>query len=414
MKAGALYYSLFLCLLLLVIMGVVMLAEGYKRKLFANLETDRRLIHNVESGINYALSVAPNRWQNKHIALFQSEQDSVDIQKKRWGAFSLYRVSAFDNGMTRSKIFLVGTSFKKELNRVVIKNMPGMLNIGGEAQIKEALNVPESRLKIVNFEGRFPNANKQTYYLQADQDEFSLSNDFLKSCHIAFSQQTKEYQLAKHFNDFRNEKSIQRHFKDETLVMYAEDDIHINNQDLKGNIILVSDGSVFLGSHTKLKDVIIYAQSIETEEGFEGCCQLYAREKVYVGQRCRFNYPSVLAVFYNGTVNDPEITIENNAQVYGTLILHSINERQKTFNTPGNIKIEGSVSGVVLSDAYLENKGEINGTVVCAKFITKTNSGMYENYLVDGKVNIRNINLPFILPSIFAKQEKLNVIDWLY
>lgn len=413
MKAGALFYSLFLCLFLLIIMGMILLADAYKRIAFVNLENDKRLIYNVESGINYSISGQNLKIDESNIALFSSDQDSVSIKKKRWGAYKLFKISAFNLGKIREKTFLVGNSINHEFRRTVITDMSGVLNIGGAAEIEGAFNIPESQMKIVNFEGGFPNVHKQPVYLRQIDEDYSIDSDFLNSCRELFEGQRKEYHLFHSVKDFQDVKSVKRSFSEESLFIYAQDDLYID-KNYDGNIILYSEGTVFINSHASLHDVRIYGKSIEIENGFEGDCQLYARERIGVGENCKINYPSVLGVLYDQDEVEPEVVVEKGARLCGTIIMNALGKTSKKISIAGRVLIEGSLTGAVITDSYLENKGSINGTIVCSGFVTNTTSGKYVNHLIDGKINIGNGELPFIFPSVLTKQKELNVIDWFY
>lgn len=414
LKAGALYYALFLSFLIFVVLGVVISAGFYQQKGVSILFLNQRLYDNVESALNYSLQNRTEWFDGIPFDLFGDTRDTVSIVEKRWGGYKLYDVMSYDQNRTYSRVFLIGGTIRRQEEIVLIKrNTKDLLNLCGASVIKGGINFSSSYLIESSIEGVQSNSVAQANLIDYKLPCVSISDLFLKECRTYLNFNINDFQKDSIVTNYRSQYAIERSFKENTLVIFDKEDVDLRGRHFIGNIIIVSSGQVFVDSSTYLKDVIIYARSVVVEDRFRGSIQIYANDFIRVGIDCRFDYPSIAAVLNSSQTNDTKLYIGKGTTFLGTLILKNNELLLNNITDVGAIEINGHVKGLVWSDSFVEHHGRVDGTVICTDFIMNTESGIYKNFIFDAELHALKDKNDFLFPLIFADIEKQKVVDWL-
>lgn len=409
MKAGALYYALFLSFLIFTFIGLVLLSGVYQQKNLSSFIKEKRLKENVESAIAYVLATNENI-DGQKFSLFHEGNDTVSVSMKTWGAYLIYHVSAYWNNKTITKCYLVGAkpSYSKK-NALLKLDKSSVLNLCGKTSLIGGVNIPLTKLKESRFEGvdaKVDNDLKFSDHLGLEINPIFKAeiNNYLKNTNI------KSEAIA--LSEFYSEKTIVNSFANETLVLFQKENIDLSGFVLKGNVVLISESSVFISRNTLLKDVLIYAPEIIVADDFMGTCQLFSDKKIVVGENVQLNYPSVLMVLCDKNRGDPVFKINNGASVFGSAILcdHNFSNRD---DIGCILELKGKLSGIVHSDFYVEQTGNVEGMVCCRDFIYRSKSGVYINYLVNTSVNCNKLSDYYSEPIIYSGQKEYEIIDWL-
>jgi hypothetical protein len=71
-----------------------------------------------------------------------------------------------------------------------------------------------------------------------------------------------------------------------------------------------------------------------------------------------------------------------------------------------NIAKNAIVRGLVYTDQFVDIKGSIVGSITCNKFILRTISSVYDNYVLNAKIDYYDLPKYFINAGIFSKKSK--------
>src|ERR1022692_4786513 len=110
LKAGALLYTIGICLVIGILTSSLILYSYYNRQEFLNYQAVEKISLNSGSGINLLLtnSKVVAIGETKRIDLFGEGTDSIQLQRKTWGLFELGISEAFLKGIRNKKIALLG------------------------------------------------------------------------------------------------------------------------------------------------------------------------------------------------------------------------------------------------------------------------------------------------------------------
>lgn len=166
-----------------------------------------------------------------------------------------------------------------------------------------------------------------------------------------------------------------------------------------------------------VENVIIFAKAISVNEGFTGKCQLFATEAITVGKNCRFDYPSALGVMKFDAVSksQPDLVIGQDVNFSGVVFTYDAKPSpvKTLIDINKNVKISGQVfaQGMV----RLQDGAEILGSVFTDRFIYQTGATLYENYLINVKIDAGKLS-PYYLSSplfSFSANTKNKILQWL-
>lgn len=396
MRAGALYYALFVSLIILIVLNVLIMASYYHKLSLTRLWDDIYLNDNIESATVMALAHGPERFKNKNIDLFGKGIDSVNIDYSEWGAFGLLKIRADKPGISRTRAFLLGKSF--EQNFSIIRRNESVLNLSGEVKLTGQVNFKPELLQERVLEGLFPNVSTYLKFVDADIDVFLPDTAFIERSLLRLSGAVIPNHLS--LSSFQKDPA-RCSFLDSTIILYESGDVFLGACDLSGNIAVVSDETIYVGKDTKLKDVCLYAQDIVVQDGFKGTAQFFAGHSLTIGEDCILGYPSLLAVISSVMENETMLLVGKRSKVFGALLLK---------NDFGIIENYGYVKGLIFSEAFVEQKGNVDGTIICDDFIFRSNAGIFKSHIINATIN--ELDEELLWPVVFGKSGKQQVIDW--
>ena len=111
-KAGALYYAVFISFIIALIIGSLLLYFHFQNH-FVNSEIlKNRMIDHMESGLNVVLAnpeTAPYN-SNTSIDLFTDQSSSVQMKREHWGALDILKMKTTQKRFKKERIALLGKS----------------------------------------------------------------------------------------------------------------------------------------------------------------------------------------------------------------------------------------------------------------------------------------------------------------
>ncbi|MEZ5199162.1 MAG: hypothetical protein R2764_23105 [Bacteroidales bacterium] len=72
------------------------------------------------------------------------------------------------------------------------------------------------------------------------------------------------------------------------------------------------------------------------------------------------------------------------------------------------------LSGQIYWDGIFDFKGKVYGSVACKKFLLKTPSSIYENHLMDVRIDLESLSKHYTGIELTGTERVKKVIQWLY
>ncbi len=401
-KSGTIFLSILITLIIGVFSTSLIVLVYYYRTSTNKLLIEKRLLNNINSTV--VLLLDSNLVFNdsiNNIDLYDNNSDSVFVKKTDWGLFTNYEISARYNNFKKNIIIQTGIKQNTPPYAIYLYSNSRPLTLLGNTIIKGTCYLSEAGIKTSYFDkneftGTIPNDN-----------EIKLNNTFYPS----FSSSLKD-KINKCIMDVNENTTVDIHtinkyknsFHNENLLMYSINKIILNEDSIIGRIIIKSEKCVEITKQSYLEDVIIIAPVVKINSNCSGNLQIFATDSIIVSNDCNFNYPTALYLD-SKTEKSTIINIEDNSVINGYVILLNNSADPYVFSSI-NIAKNAIVRGLVYTDQFVDIKGSIVGSITCNKFILRTISSVYDNYVLNAKIDYYDLPKYFINAGIFSTKSK--------
>ncbi len=405
-KAGAVQYVLVVSVIILIVLfAFISMIFLYER---VELKSDlfQTTNHNCYAGFDWLEQNELGYNEEKEVQFSEYVFEKTSILKKRWGIFDLAIVkSALKNEVSTK----VGLLANEDRNRKALyleeHNQP--LKVVGNTQIIGDVVLPKRGVNTGNISGTSYYGSKLIYgNIQTN------SGSLPRIKNIEYLKNIKEEILAGKAQSIQLEERQITHqsFTEETLVFWSSSTLSLEDMNLSGNIVLVSDKKIIVKASSKLNQVLLIAPEINIQSGFTGTVQAIAENKIVVSKDVKLLYPSV-AIVLNPDPEDTseKIIIEKGADVRG-IILYNEDGKKGNYYTQVQIQKGATITGEVYCNKNLELLGTVNGFVYTGNFITRQSGGAFINYIYNGKIDATNINSKYA--GLFVGETKNTVAKW--
>ncbi|MDP2684147.1 MAG: hypothetical protein Q8P20_03755 [bacterium] len=393
-KASSLLYAIFVCLIVSLLCGGLVIIFNLQFSLKEHFLIEEDLIN---TSYNHRLLILEKLGND--ISLKQgeivSEENFITTNYKvtNWGNYNILKMVTSFKKDTIYKNILFGSSSRESYPAVYVTDAQEPLYIGGNTKINGEIKVSIKGIKPgylnnQNFIGTLPN-----------KDQVGLSKNSLPKLDITNSI-IPELTIIKFAEEVDNSK-IYNSFHKPTILLKYTGITNIENTDLAGNIIIESQDSIHIKKSSNLLDVIIKAPSVSFEEGFEGRVQVFAEKNVFLSKEVKLMYPSCIHVKSDNLLQKNKIFLDENSVLVGAIILDDANVIgvQKTID----IEKKAILYGDIYCKGKIQLNGKIFGSVYTNKFYYQTDSGLYDNYIIDGEIDIKKLPIDFIGVPLFTE-----------
>lgn len=398
LKASSLLYAIFICFIIAILCGSIILIASLNIKIEAKYSLKEELLITNTSIFNYYLNTVDIKEMNLPKDYLNNGIIS-NFGYKKWGLFNLIVGKSYINKDTVFKVGLVGVQRKKENLGLYVTDNDKTLHLSGTAKIKGDIRISKFGIdykKLGNskvsrgefFEGTLRPSLKKLPKIS----NFVLSNEVIG----VYSNNILEYNSG-----LVKERS---HFKP-TLIVDATSQSNINEIKLSGNIILKSEDSIFISKTAILEDIIIDAPVVVFETGFIGTVQVFAKNDVSLQKDVKLKYPSVIFINSDST-NKTSINIAEDCIVIGGIILTGKTQNEAK-NRILNIDVNANIIGDVYCFGKTQLKGTIIGTLFTDSFYLETSSAKYDNFILHGNIDAFGLPENFIRIPLFENSELL-------
>lgn len=387
LKAGSLLYAIFIAFLISSIVGSFILFLHFGRLHVLGYEGRIEAMLHLKSGFNYLLGGEEADFSQQERLLFDDDESSKTIlSSQAWGLYRLAAAATIFKQDTFRKAALIANCMQAEKRPALYltdKNQP--LSLAGNARIYGDAFLPERGLKRAYIEGQ-SYSGKELLSGKTKRSENKLP-PVKKAISSSLSMLTGQrvpsiVQELKNYNSNEN-LILYRSAHQAILGVVSNEAILLGEGEVEGPIIIKSQTSVRVGQNFKVKHAIIIAPNIVVESGFEGALQLLATDSLIIQENCNLQYPSAAIVFSDW--ENAMLQIKKGTRITGEVML--LGDEYKIKHALVQLEEEVEVTGNVYSTKKVELKGTVNGSIVTDRFYLKTKSSVYENHLLDGRIN---------------------------
>ncbi|NHN27976.1 hypothetical protein FIA58_020040 [Flavobacterium jejuense] len=391
-KAHSLLYAVYVCLLVAIFCGGLLLLSNLYNQLNLYYVTHETLFISNQSTVNYALG---NSLVTDESILTEEEtgiQSQFSI--KNHGLLPLLLTQSYVKNDTISSAHFVGQKVASTNIALYMANFTQPLSLSGDVTIKGNLFMPTDRIKESYINNR---PNKISIQGNKTISEIQLPT-LSDKCNSIFEIRNS-YKTNFNAVDKKKDSIYVNSFFNETIE-FQMSNTTLENKIIKGNFIVSSNDSIYIRKNNILEDVIIIAPKVAIESGFEGTIQVFAKESISIEKEVTLNYPSVIALYNNKEDQKAFAFIDEAFKIAGLVMLFGNDLVHLNKNTL-EIKEKGKVMGNIYCTGVLTLKSDVYGAVYTSKLNHKTLSSSYSNTIADVTIDITKKPKVFIDMPIF-------------
>lgn len=416
-RAGSLYFAIFISLVVNIILASVILFFHYSNSYIDTQITLEQIDADTRAGITLALYDTSlfMSGMERSLRLYETEDPDSDLilSKEYWGVFQIIRSSATWKNMSVMNMAMSGADLTTgEEIALYVADKDRYLSFSGATAITGTCYLPKLGVRMAFIEGQNFTGDKLV------EGEIKTSNPELPPLRSGLLNANKPY-----FGDtlpgndsiagtaeIMNTDTIIRSFQMRTLLIYSKEPVVLDHISLSGNIRIVSSQSIYVTKNLNAENIILYAPSIYFEKGFTGCLQAFAQDTLIAAENCDFTYPSCLGLI-SENINGIYMELKDNTRLAGCVFIHQDN---KGANEPYlKINENAIVQGQVYCPGTVELKGRIAGSLYCHGFALRTFSAFYENYLLNATVDRPSLSGYYAGSFLLSGYEHAKMIQWL-
>ncbi|MHB8208034.1 hypothetical protein [Mucilaginibacter sp.] len=418
LKASALYMVIIIALVIGILCSSLIVMAYFYRLQYQKTFRHEQLQNNVASAVNILLGGADTSYAApKTFSLFNEDADSVSTQRIFWGTMDIGVAEAMIQQDTLYKAFSIASTIdSSKWAAVYLDDNSRPLSLSGTTSI-----IGDAYLSPAGVDQAYVNNQAYTGDKRLIIGAKRNSEKTLPPLNAGRLQKLQQLiqQNRKNEPGLSNSDSLINSFLLPVKIINLGSTVTtLTHLKLSGNIILFSDTALTLDSTAQLNQVIIIAKSITVNSGFHGACQLFAHDTIGVQPRCRFDYPSALAIVRFDPPSQPEkgarISLSANVVFNGCIFAYELQPGK----LPPLIHIgqKAIVKGLVYSQGYVEfqDKAEIDGSVFTDRFLYQTSYTRYENYVVNTTINEKLLSPYYLSSALFpVATQKKKILRWL-
>lgn len=417
-KGSSLFYALVVSLLIAIISSSFILFAYLTKIEFDNLSIQERVNLNADSGLNLLLAKQTiiGLGETKTLDLYNNDIDSFTLSLEWWGAYQLAIVKASFGNTFAKRCALTGFYPTKKYS-LYLADHETPLSLCGNSIIKGPAYLPQKAVKRAYIEGQNFIGKEliNGAILKSEKSIEAFNQDLIQNINNTFknfSVNTTEQIVD--LNDPLINDTLIRSFYDKTLLLSLNSSVILNENHYEGNIAIISTKEIIVSESMSLKDVMLFAPKIRIQKNFRGSFQAFARDSIIVEENVNLNYPSVLGLLR--TKESPSIAsiiIQKGTNIKGN-IFASNNENYTRKEALGIVVDKNAtINGQIYSQGFIDLKGTINGSLMCNKIMLRTPSSVYENHLLNAKIDLTSLSKYYVSTLLVDESPIKRIVKWL-
>jgi len=401
LKAAALYLVLVISLIVSVILGSLIYLAFFYRDQDARFFRKDRLRQQVEAGFSLVTSRNFPYVSDSVLTNVIQQGDSVYLSKYEWGLYDIAVVKAQMQQDSLMKNALLGT-IVPDSTVLYITDEDRPVSVSGETVIKGTTFLPKSGIRPSYVDGEYFKGNKNI--VEGKTRDSDRQMQALNTSRISYLQKLVkgDSTIANMLPSGITTKNAFNYRTSKYRLLAGQANLI---DSLLGNVQVISDTTITISAAAVLQDVVIIAPCIRIEKGFVGSAQFFARDSLVLEDNVILQYPSTAAVVGEAG-KSTSLRIGNNCKVAGTVLLYDPKRSDipATLSLGKDCYIEGDLIAYGLLDY---SKGlQVFGRTACYRFLYKSPSSMYENFLVNLKLDHSKLSPHFLSSYLVVSDQK--------
>lgn len=408
LEGAALQMVIVISLVITIISGALLLLSYYKNMRYLHFAKQERLERNLKSAV--ALSLSKDFMGQDSVftgGVFSS--DTAIIKQEGWGLFQLIVINVFQSSDTLSKSYLIGNTLEKPNEVLYIADEDRTLSISGNSKITGNAYLPKAGIRSAYVEGKYYEKNKPLIYGKQLTSERTIP----KIDDGAYKKLFNDLEALKETVTRKIPDSSSRSFFSTATVIH--DEVINIDQSYSGKMIFLADSLVEVASDANLDNVIICAPVVRFLSRNQSSVQVFARDSVILEEGCKLSYPSAICLYREKADKNQfsKIKLGNNSIFQGIILargeddnyLKYLVEIGKDCNIKGLVDIDGTFN--------YEIPASFETAVHAKRIVCKLKGLLYENYIIDLKLNIEARPVSFLGSGITDQNGKKKILRWL-
>ncbi|RXG11384.1 hypothetical protein DSM03_11721 [Leeuwenhoekiella aestuarii] len=421
-KAGALQFTLFIGVLVILILGSFVLLSYTHQRFKDQSDLLQETIQLADQGVIYALN--SKRPLNSEFSAIEYPNlksfQEIAIVSQSWGIYELVKSRAVSKNYQFERYALIGGKKAIENRQALfLANTYAPLVVVGSSQITGNAQLSEYGLKPGNMGSAYFKGSRLidgTISTHTREELPEFPEFFQNNVASLFKIYPRNDEVINY-----NRKSIYNSFKAETKWVFESQNLLLQDSIL-GNVIIKSEKQITVGSEAYLSNVILIAPEIAIESGVNGNFQAFATEKIIVGSKVKLKYPSALVLQVGkrslqnpGSIANQQevntINIGSNSMIKGSLVFLG-NEPNINYEPELFIDTGSELFGDIYCEQNFELKGSVFGSVYTKAFIARDFGSVYRNHLYNGIINVGNLTQEFV--GLPVQNTQKGIAKWVY
>jgi hypothetical protein len=383
LPARTLVYAMVVLLVNALLISALLLLYQQTDALTQQQQHDNRLLRNLDSAIAYILS-HDSLETPRHVDLFGDGVDRATVGKADWG---LYKLGFAEVTGTPSfardslaRAILIGLHAAPSLDRALyVAGVNNPVFFADHVVICGDLQLPLGVYRHANIGNQLlarPDevhgaVTASTAELPAfDEPRLRRTVDGLAAVRC-LPERPPEYAVHSFFDP---------------AAGYEADSLALENQELAGHLVIRARRKIVVRSSCTLQDVVLYAPEVTIEPGFRGTVQVFASERIEVGERVRLHYPSALVLHPRATgAADYRLHLASGAEVEGCVVAWPLVYSAAVPEV--FVERDATVRGQIFSAGFVNLQGRVEGNVTSASLLYRTGGMLLGNHLVGATID---------------------------
>lgn len=411
LKAGALQYVIVLSLLIFFLMGMYMMLAHYSN-LKVNESWAQETLHDNISSAEVLLRNDIDLLENtgkKVLHMFPDSLSAVSMTSKSWGGYILVQLeSTFRHHRKKSCMLLSDDVLLNKRPSLYLADKRRYLSVCGDTWLGGPVYLPKLgvRKSYVDGVGYYREAAVQGEILYSELELPAIRPSLLQGFEEQWKIDFQKDSLVQ-WEDVKSDVIKNAFTRPAQVIVSTADSLILDYIDIYDHVKLMANHAIMVKASSKLSNCILVAPQVYFEKGFKGNCQVLARDCVHIGENVELNYPSL--IFMQGNNPQKEIVVGSNTSFSGDMVVLG-----KQGKKSPNIKLsKGSkIEGFVYCDGSIEMEGDVAGSVYANSFFLRTRSAIYENHLLNNRIDIQDLNKNYLGPSWLIKPQRREVLEW--
>lgn len=413
-KASALHLALVIALVVTILLGSLIYLHYFYRSQTQKLNRWDTLQQGVEAASILSLSNDfPYTASDSLFTSVISTEDSIKISKQYWGFFDCVTISSWRHIDTLRRAFLAGRQVSDStVLYIVDEDRP--LSISGKTILQGTAFFPKSGIRPAFVDGEYYDGIAEMVRGHIKESTRSLpaaETDRIEKIHALYNEAKEaDYPILPY------EATLRQSFFQPTQIYHVSLPMSIMQDSIIGNIVIIADSAITISSRTHWQDAILIAPYIKFEDKVLAAGQFFAFDSLRVGKDVEVRYPSVLALLRADTAKTSgQWSMGENSRLEGLALAYraSVADQKDVLELSKNTVIEGDV----ISYGMLKYTDPltIHGTLHTYRFITQRPSSLYENYLINLRIEREKRHPHYVSPYFWSAEKKAKqaIVQWL-